>query len=192
LEDIHAILEGCICNDQKCQKVLYERYYAYAFKIVFRYIYRYEKVPDIVNDGFVKLFKGLKTFNKWESTNLEASFLSWLKRIVINTAIDELRRNNLMPEIGNIDETIWEHTTDQVSADHLLRYKELISEVKKLPPSYRTVFNMYVIDGYDHQEIAAHLGISVGTSKSNLFKAKAYLQKLLTKEAQQSGHAISR
>lgn len=191
LEDMHAILEGCVRNDAKYQKMLYERYYAYAFKIVFRYIYRYEKVPDIVNDGFVKLFKGLKTFNKWESTNLEASFLSWLKRIVINTAIDELRKNNLMPEIGHIEETVWEQVPASASADDLLRYKELITEVKKLPPTYRTVFNMYVIDGYDHQEIATHLGISVGTSKSNLFKAKAYLQKLLSKDStQQIGHAI--
>ncbi|HYH14253.1 MAG TPA: sigma-70 family RNA polymerase sigma factor [Flavisolibacter sp.] len=182
---MHTILEGCVRNEPKYQKVLYERYYAYAFKIVFRYIYRYEKVPDIVNDGFVKLFKGLNTFNKWESTNLEASFLSWLKRIVINAAIDELRRNNLMPEIGNMDESVWEHIPDNASADHLLRYKELIAVVKKLPPAYRTVFNMYVIDGFDHQEIAAHLRISVGTSKSNLFKAKAFLQKILTKDMPQ-------
>ena len=185
---MHTILEGCVRSDVKYQKVLYERYYGYAFKIVFRYIYRYEKVPDIVNDGFVKLFKGLKTFNKWESTNLEASFLSWLKRIVINTAIDELRRNNMMPEIGNIEEAVWDHVPDAASADQMLRYKELIAEVKKLPPAYRTVFNMYVIDGYDHQEIAAHLGISVGTSKSNLFKAKVYLQKLLGRDRpQQTG-----
>lgn len=185
---MHTILEGCVRDDAKYQKMLYERYYGYAFKIVFRYIYRYEKVPDIVNDGFVKLFKGLKAFNKWESTNLEASFLSWLKRIVINTAIDELRRNSMMPEIGNIEEAVWEQVSEAASADQLLRYKDLILEVKKLPPAYRTVFNMYVIDGYDHQEIAAHLGISVGTSKSNLFKAKAYLQKLLRKDMpQQSG-----
>ncbi len=189
---MHTILEGCVQNDAKYQKILYERYYGYAFKIVFRYIYRYDKVPDIVNDGFVKLFKGLKAFNKWESTNLEASFLSWLKRIVINTAIDELRRNNMMPEIGNVDDALWEQSIDPVSADHLIRYKELIVEVKKLPPVYRMVFNMYVIDGFDHQEIAAHLGISVGTSKSNLFKAKAYLQKLLTKDTQLKEYAISR
>jgi RNA polymerase sigma factor (sigma-70 family) len=185
---MHTILEGCVRNEAKYQKILYERYYGYAFKIVFRYIYRYDKVPDIVNDGFVKLFKGLPAFNRWESTNLEASFLSWLKRIVINTAIDELRRKSMIPEIGNNDEAVWDHVSDESSADQLLRYKELILEVKKLPPAYRTVFNMYVIDGYNHQEIAAHLGISVGTSKSNLFKAKAFLQKLLGKDMpQQSG-----
>ena len=187
MEDIQTILKGCERCEAKYQKMLYELYYAYAFKIAFRYIYRYEKVPDIVNDGFVKLFKSINSFDRWNSTNLEASFLSWLKRIIINTAIDELRRHNMMPEIGNIETATWQNMSDQTTADQMVLYKDVISQIKRLPPAYRTVFNMYVIDGFDHQEIANKLGIAVGTSKSNLFKAKAYLQKLLTKENQQTG-----
>jgi RNA polymerase sigma-70 factor (ECF subfamily) len=92
-----------------------------------------------------------------------------------------------MPEIGGIPDTVWEETSTYDNADALLLYKELISHVKSLPPSYGAVFNMYVIDGFSHQEIAKQLGISVGTSKSNLFKAKAYLQNILKKDTPTAG-----
>jgi RNA polymerase sigma factor (sigma-70 family) len=113
--------------------------------------------------------------------------MAWIKKIVVNTAIDELRKHNLMPEIGGIPDGAWEEPGNSGHADNALLYKELISHVKSLPPSYGAVFNMYVIDGFSHQEIADQLGISVGTSKSNLFKAKAYLQKLINKDTQQAG-----
>jgi RNA polymerase sigma factor (sigma-70 family) len=187
LADLQSIISGCVANDPKCQKLLYERYYGYAFKIAFRYIYRYERVADVVNDGFVKLFRHISSFVSTAESEAEPRLLGWLKRIVVNTAIDELRRNHLMPEIGGIPETAWEVPGNSDNADNLLLYKELIGHVKSLPPSYGAVFNMYVIDGFSHQEIADQLGISVGTSKSNLFKAKAFLQKLIKKDAQQAG-----
>lgn len=92
-----------------------------------------------------------------------------------------------MPEIGGIPENIREETTNTHNADNRLLYKELTCHVKSLPPSYGAVFNMYVIDGVSRQEISEQLGISAGTSKSNLFKAKAYLQKLINKDTQQAG-----
>lgn len=106
--------------------------------------------------------------------------MGWMRRIMINTAIDELRKQNMMPEIGALPEYIWEEPDKNGAADHLVLYKELITEIKKLPPSYRLVFNMYVIDGFSHNEIAEQLGISVGTSKSSLFKARIHLQKFIT------------
>lgn len=187
MTDLQVIIRGCVANDAKCQKALYERYYGYAFKIAFRYIYRYEKVPDIVNDGFVKLFRSIQLFVCNTESDTEPRLMGWIKKIVVNTAIDELRRNNLMPEIGGIPEHIWEEPDKSGNADNFILYKELICHVKRLPPSYGAVFNMYVIDGFSHQEIATQLGISVGTSKSNLFKAKAFLQKLITKDRQQAG-----
>lgn len=176
-----------MANDARCQKLLYERYYGYAFKIAFRYIYRYERVADVVNDGFVKLFRNIAQFVSPVEADTEPRLLGWIKRIVVNTAIDELRRNNLMPQIGGIPESAWEAAGSSANADNALLYKELICHVKSLPPSYGAVFNMYVIDGFSHQEIAEQLGISVGTSKSNLFKAKAFLQKLINKDTQQAG-----
>lgn len=164
------------------QKQLYEKYYGYALKIVFRYIYRYEKAVDVANDGFVKLFSHFSRFHCQEPEHLEKILMGWVKKIMINTAIDELRRQNMLPEIGGIPEHVWEEADAQQTAEQRLYYKELILEVKQLPPSYRIVFNMYVIDGFSHQEIAGQLGISVGTSKSNLAKARAHLQKKLNSD----------
>ena len=174
-------------NDHKYQKVLYERYYGYSFKIAFRYIYRYDKVADIVNDGFVKLFRSFSTFICAADSDAEKCLMGWIRKIMVNTAIDELRKSNLMPEIGGMPDHAWNTVDNSQQADQLLLYKELINQVKRLPPAYRAVFNMYVIDGFTHQEIGEQLGISVGTSKSNLFKAKAYLQKIINKDKQLSG-----
>ena len=179
-------MQGCLCKDYKCQKKLYEQYYGYALKIAFRYIYRYEKAVDVVNDGFVKIFKSFEKFECSEPQNLEKIWMGWVKRIIINTAIDDLRKNNMMPEIGALPDSIWEIKDQSQAADHIVLYKELICQVKKLPPSYRVTFNMYVIDGLSHQEIAEKLGVSVGTSKSNLSKAKMQLRKFIEKDVQEA------
>ena len=168
-------------NDDRACKQLYEQYYGYSLKIVFRYIYRYDKATDVVNDGFVKVFSKLNQFHyESSSQNLEMIFMGWLKTIMIHTAIDRLRKDNFLPEIGMTNEEIWIEDKSQ-SADQALLYKELINEIKKLPPGYRVVFNMYVIDGFTHQEIANQLKIAVGTSKSNLSKAKALLRSYIKK-----------
>ncbi len=110
---------------------------------------------------------------------LEKILMGWMRRIMVNTAIDELRKHNMIPEIGGIALHVWEEPDKGTSADQLVLYKDLINEIKQLPPSYRTVFNMYVIDGFSHQEIAEKLGISIGTSKSNLSKGRVLLQKYI-------------
>lgn len=176
-----------MANDRKSQKMLYEHYYGFAFKVVYRYIYRYDKVADVVNDGYVKVFRNFSGFVLTENVAPEACLMAWMKRIMVNTAIDELRKTQLLPEIGNLAEPADNTVDKQTSADNAILYKELIEEIKKLPPVYRAVLNMYVIDGFTHAEIAAQLGITVGTSKSNLFKARAYLQKIINKDHQQTG-----
>ena len=152
LESLKRIIEGCINNEHKCQKIFYEHYYGYALKSVFRYIYRYDKATDVVNDGFVKIFKNFKNFQYGGSNDLEKIVMGWMRRILINTAVDELRKQNMMPEVGDLPEHIWEEPNNDLSADQQLIYKELVLQVKKLPPSYRIVFNMFVVDGYTHQE----------------------------------------
>jgi RNA polymerase sigma factor (sigma-70 family) len=158
---------------------LYEKYFGYALKIVFRYIYHYERSVDITNDGFVKVFKNMDFFKSDNDENLEIILMGWMKKIMVNSAIDELRRQRMMPEIGVLPDDIWEEPDKSGEADQMLLYKELMTEIKRLSPAYRVVFNMYVIDGFNHQEIAEKLGISAGTSKSNLFKAKMHLQKYI-------------
>jgi RNA polymerase sigma-70 factor (ECF subfamily) len=164
--------------------MLYEHYYGYAMKIVFRYIYHYDKARDVVNDGFVKIFRNFHRFECKNPEDIEKILMGWMKRILVNTAIDELRRNQLLPEIGNIDDQGHSPVDQSQKSDSGILYKELIMQVRKLPPSYRAVFNMFVIDGFSHQEIADQLGISVGTCKSNLSKARDYLKKMITKDVQ--------
>ena len=167
-------------NDYRDQKHLYERYYGYCLKIVFRYIFRYDKATDVVNDGFVKVFGKLHSFHYKETVNPEMMLMGWMRTIMINTAIDRLRKDTFLPEIGILNDGIWIEDRSQ-SAYQSLLYKELILEIKKLPPGYRAVFNMYVIDGFTHRQIADALKISVGTSKSNLSKARILLQGFLKK-----------
>jgi RNA polymerase sigma-70 factor (ECF subfamily) len=177
--DLQILIAGCIRNNQRDQKFLYEKYYGYCLKTVFRYIYHYDKAVDVVNDGFVKVFRNFEKFQFRDIENLEMVLMGWMRMIMINTAIDQLRKNNFLPEIGDISESTWAQEDKSQSSDQVLLYKELVKQVKKLPPSYRTVFNLYVIDGLTHQEIADLLGISVGTSKSNLSKARVILQKIV-------------
>lgn len=184
LKYLSEIISGCLQGSHRDQKYLYERYYGYCLKIVFRYIFSYDKAADVVHDGFVKVFGKLHAFTYDESLNPERLLMGWMRTIMINTAIDRLRKDNFLPEIGILNENIWAVDRSS-SADQPLLYKELISEIKKLPPGYRTVFNMYVIDGFTHQQIADQLKISVGTSKSNLSKARVLLQKFIKTSEQQ-------
>jgi RNA polymerase sigma factor (sigma-70 family) len=177
--EIIKTIEGCKKQDAKCQKTLYERFYGYALKIAFRYVYRYDIAVNVTNDSFVKIFRHIERFRYEEEDYPERLLMAWMKRIIINTAIDELRKNNMTPEIGGIPEHVWDEPDNSQKADQLLLYKELISYVKNLPPMYRIVFNMFVIDGNTHFEIADCLGISVGTSKSNLSRARGILQKII-------------
>lgn len=179
MTDLKTIINGCISNDGKHQRVLYEKYYGYALKTVFRYVYRYEKAVDVVNDGFVKIFRSFDKFKCEDDEHIERVLMGWIRRIMINCSIDELRRNNMIPEIGGVPEYVWEETDKAYNADQLVVYKELVLQIKKLPPAYRAVFNMFVIDGMSHHEIAESLNISVGTSKSNLSKARVLLQKFI-------------
>jgi RNA polymerase sigma-70 factor (ECF subfamily) len=136
---------------------------------------------DVMNDGFVKLFSHLHQFETGREQDVERMLMGWLKKIMINTSIDELRKGNMLPEIGAIADEVWEIPDYSQNADQLLFYKDLIILIKELPPACRVVFNLYVIDGYTHSEIAAMLNISIGTSKSNLARARALLQKGLKK-----------
>ena len=177
---LDEIIAGCIENNYRDQKVFYERYYGYCLKIVFRYIYRYDRAVDVVNDSFVKIFGKLHTFHCEQSSKIEFVMMGWMKTIMINTAIDRLRKDDFLPEIGLTNEGIWIEDRSQAS-DQALLYEDVIKEIKKLPPAYRVVFNMYVIDGFTHQEIAGRLNIAVGTSKSNLSKARVLLQSFIKK-----------
>lgn len=185
MELLQTTITACCRKDPRAQKLLYERFYGFSLKVVFRYIYRYDVAVDVVNDGFIKVFLNLHKFQYREDQCLERIFMGWLRMIMIHTAIDQLRKQSFLPELGYIPEGVWEQADTGPAPDAQLYYKELVREIRKLPPGYRAVFNMYMIDGLTHQEIADALQISVGTSKSNLFKAKALMQKIVAAASQQ-------
>lgn len=169
---MQLLIQGCKDGDRQSQRLLYAHYYRYAMSICMRYCHTMEESKEVVNDGFMKVF------TKIELYQLESSFKAWLRRIMINTAIDhyrkELRYDHNMDLNGAVI-SVESSVVDDIS------YEELMKMVQRLTPAYRAVFNLYVIDGYKHDEIAQILDIAVGTSKSNLMKARLKLMKMIEK-----------
>jgi RNA polymerase sigma factor (sigma-70 family) len=147
-----------------------------------RYCKSKDDAMEVVNDGFMKVFKELPHFKpKYE--NYEASLKGWMKRILVNTSIDHFRKNNKNYLVAEIAESHIDVNDLEESAVDKMSYKEIMELVHKLSPVYKTIFNLFVIDGYKHEDIARRLKISVGTSKSNLFKARINIQKMLREAA---------
>lgn len=155
--------------------MLYELYYSYAMSVCLRYSRSREESREILNDGFMKVFTRLGL------RDAKSSFKSWLRKIMVNSAIDHYRKNSKHYNAEEPEESIAWVPSLQGDAIGNLSHIELIGMIQQLPPGYRAVFNLYVIDGYTHEEIASQLDISVGTSKSNLFKAREYLKAVLKK-----------
>jgi RNA polymerase sigma-70 factor (ECF subfamily) len=177
------MVQGCIADDVKCQQLFYERYYNYVFKIAFRYIYRYDGVANVVNDGFVKLFHNIGSFDGNTSIVDEFLLLAWIKKNIVTTIVNGLLLSNLIGKATDHRNELWETTVIKKNAIRNPSAKQLILHVKSLPPSYNVVFNMFVIDGFSHKEISSQLHISVDTSKTYLVKARDCLRKLITKES---------
>lgn len=175
LEDI---VVGCKNANRDSQKLLYKQFFSMAMGICMRYSNNYAEAEEIVNDSFLKIFKKVNNFEP-AYQNYDASFTGWIKKIIIYTAIDSYRKNERSRPIQLIDEQHLEIMENSASSVDNMSYKEIIELVQKLSPVYRSVFNLYVLDGYKHEEIANMLGISVGTSKSNLAKARMNIQKML-------------
>lgn len=181
MKDIPIIIKECAEGVAASQRAFYEQYLSYALKIAYRYVGSYENAADAANDAFIRIFKGIKNFKIKDAENAEAMLLGWMRKIVINVSIDYMKKESLMAGLSPMNE-LWPQTETNLKADSQLMYKELIGLIKSLSPAYRVVFNLHVIDGYPHQEIAQMLGISEGTSKSNLYKAKAFLKKYLVED----------
>ena len=154
------------------QRELYERYASKMYGVCLRYAGNAQEAEDILQEGFIKVF------NKIGSYRGEGSFEGWIRRIFVNTAIEHYRKKIYLQPITEYEE-------DTVEGKYLtvldsLAEKDIIQLVQQLSPGYRTVFNMYVVEGYTHKQIAESLGISEGTSKSQLSRAKLILQDLVS------------
>lgn len=171
---MQLLIQGCKRNDRESQRLLYQHYYGYALSVCFRYCRTMEEAKEVVNDGFLKVFGKI---NQFKSTT---SFKAWLRRIMVNTSIDQIRRERKNYFMISIQDSV-EIENGEVSILDDLTHKELVELVQNLSPAYRAVFNLYVIDGYTHKEIGEMLEISEGTSKSNLLKARRKLRNELSK-----------
>lgn len=165
------LINGCMKGDRRMQEELYSRFSPRMYAVCLRYAGNTEEAEDILQEGFIKVFKKLDSFRS------EGSFEGWVRRIFVNTAIEHFRRKRyLMPVTEKEENTIEGKFTSVLDE---LGAKDIMALVQELSPGYRTVFNMYVVEGYTHKEIADILGISEGTSKSQLSRAKVILQDMV-------------
>lgn len=163
------LVEACIAQDRRAQRKLYEHFYGYAFAICVRYARNEAEAGEMVNDGFLRVFKGLSSFRQ------DSHFKPWLKRILINSSLNYLRKKQTL--LVSISDAAEPEFTD-LSLDGL-QYNDILKAIQQLPPMYRSVFNLYEIEGYSHQEISDLLKISPVTSRSNLLRAKNKLKIML-------------
>ncbi|KAA3652946.1 MAG: sigma-70 family RNA polymerase sigma factor [Bacteroidetes bacterium] len=166
------MLEGCKANQEAAQKHLFDRYARVMTGVCMRYADRFEEAQDIVQDGFVKVF------NKIETYSGSGSLEGWIRRIMVNTALDYLRKIKHERFNLSIDDVEYSLKDSQVIESNM-QADDLLKIIKTLPLGYRTVFNMYAIEGFSHKEIADELGISENTSKSQYSRARTLLQKKL-------------
>lgn len=169
-----VLVVGCKIGDRKAQKVLYYRFYGKMIGIAMRYTSNEEDAVEILNNAFMKVFTSL---DKYETGNLGG----WIARVVFNTAIDTVRRNNTYQRIINAQATSMD-TPVQNEAISSLSTEELYKVIQMLPEIQRTVFCLYVVEGYKHQEVATMLNINEGTSKWYLSEARKSLQSLLKRK----------
>ena len=153
------LIEGCIQGNRKMQNELYQRFSPKMYGVCLRYASNAEEAEDILQEGFIKVFKKIGSFRG------EGSFEGWIRRIFVNTAIEHFRKKAYLQPITEQEENTIEGKYLNV-LDNLAE-KDIIKLIQQLSPGYRTVFNMYVIEGYTHKQIADALNISEGTSKSN-------------------------
>ena len=171
-DELYQLLKSCTKGSRNSQDKLYKHFYGYSMSICLRYSKTREEALEIANDGFVKVFTKMDKYTRG------MSFKGWIRKIMINSAIDYYRKHEKHYHSVDISyvksESLNENALDKLSA------QEIMSAIQELPPSYRVVFNLFVIEGYKHEEIAEQLGISVGTSKSNLAVARSKLRRALS------------
>lgn len=175
---IEKVIQQCHKGKRSAYKPLYKHYYGYVAAIAIRYAASFEEAEEIANDAFLKVFDKIQKLY-----NPDFPFKPWLRKVTIHVAIDYLRKNRrgqMMLDMPEINQSLNETVFDTLNAN------EIMGLVHGLPPAYRAVFNLYAIEGYKHAEIAELLNISEGTSKSNLHKARLWLQRAMYKQNYES------
>jgi RNA polymerase sigma-70 factor (ECF subfamily) len=180
-EQLKAIIEGCLRNNRRSQEELFKLFYGKMLSVCMRYTNDRDTAQEVLQEGFIKIFEKLGAFD------YKGSFEGWIRRIIANTAIDAIRRSKKDPYLSDNDNDFKLGAEDTMVERENLETMDLKAEVameaiQQLSPAYRTVFSLYVLEDYSHKEISEMLGISEGTSKSNLAKARMNLQKILSEK----------
>lgn len=165
----HDLVAGCIQGNAKCQQALFQRFAGKMLVVCMRYSRHQMEAEDMLQDAFIKIFEHLDQFQS------KGSLEGWIRRIVVNTALKTFDRKSVSQEQIGIDPT-WDSPDPEPIGDLQLHAEDLLQLIRQLPDGYRVVFNLYAIEGYSHQEIAEMLGIQESTSRSQLVKARKYLQ----------------
>lgn len=176
-EEVKKIVDGCIRGNVKYQQILYKATYGKMLGLCLRYAENKEEAKDFLHDGFIKVFEKIKFFKH------SGSIEGWIRRIIVNNTIDTIRRKNRMAFTNDSENDLMKlnaDTNDNIDDINTMQANAeiIIGLIQELSPAYKTVFNLYVIEEYTHKEIAEMLNISIGTSKSNLAKAKARLKNM--------------
>jgi RNA polymerase sigma-70 factor (ECF subfamily) len=165
-------LQACLRVDRLAQKAFFERFKGKMFALCLRYTNCREDTEDVLQEGFVRVFRDLNQYSG--VGNLEG----WVRKVFVNTALQHLQKQKKTPATTELDGQDFPDGAEPYRDDELPA-KNMIRILQQLPPGFRTIFNLHVLEGYSHPEIAEILGISVGTSKSQLLRAKAHFRKLL-------------
>ncbi len=171
-----SIIEGCVAGKRSAQSALYRKSAAVMLAICLRYAQNHDEAEDILQEAFLKIFQNISSYRK------EGSFEGWMKRIMINHALNYYRKNRKLPfleDIESINETEIMENEDQSGVHAPISADKLTALIQMLPPGYRMVFNLYVFEEYSHKEISRELSISENTSKTQLLKARRMLRKKL-------------
>jgi|ERR1017187_3718581 RNA polymerase sigma-70 factor (ECF subfamily) len=174
------LIEGCLKGKEKYYKMLYDNHYGKMFNVCLRYARDREEAQDILQEGYIRVFKNLHQYD------FKGSFEGWIKRVIVTTAINYYRKNNLRSITDYVDSdnllTMENNNVviDENNSMNQLEAKDLLSIIQQLPPVYKMVFNLNAIEGYSHKEISNMMGITESTSRSNLSKARAKLQEMVT------------
>lgn len=168
MTDEYELIKGCIRNDARCQRMLFDRYAGKMMSVCLRYAKDSMEAEDMIQDAFIKVFQYIGQFK------FEGAFEGWIRRIVVNTAIRHLEKKKL--QFKDIDDNSQNAPSVDAQAYSQLGEADLMRLISQLPDGYRLVFNLNAIEGYSHEEIAEMLNIQPGTSRSQLVKARKMLQ----------------
>ncbi len=171
----NRLIDGCLANDPAAQKQLFECFAGKMMGVCLRYANNREVAQDILQDGFVKVFEKLNTFKR------EGSLEGWIRRIIVNTALDNYRKNKLTDQHIDLDNVDYMIASNDFAFEKLAA-EDLLKVLNSIPSGYRTIFNLYAIEGYSHKEISEKMDISVNTSKSQYSRAKAFLRDIIEKQ----------